>query len=799
MNFNDPDVLSSSPFSDSTAIDEDCNTANPSLDESNRSPSPQKGTDATLGNSTMQNLEEGADDDKDLDLSLEDAAKRAGTKTLDLDEHGDVSMEIAGDEVTAAFKPWVKQSMGAGSPHPGKRVAKSDQENVNPFLPSSVTEKGSPTPSNADDEDMSMDMTQAMGEILRPAQGSAPDQPGERYPKRRPNVRRRRSSGVLSDLADGTMELTAAVGGVQQASQHQSQDQGQVDENEELSMEFTSVFGGLKDLTSLSKETSKSAAPAAKSTSSKDQEQLRTDVLDEDVDMEMTEAMGSIEPQQQAGKVQEGAPTHDRETRKSTDVVESASSSFRIKAQAKPRPSIGASATGSPGFDPFARRDRLRRSGNAAETSTPDGKPSTPPEQVTPIPTMEKPTTPGKTPPSASVAMRKTTPKKLFQDELNTIKSPKATTPSLFTEDSHSGRHTPNVILAPKFDSPQRNSTNRNEPVSGGSPQIAAILDRRSSISNNADIFAPQGTSRGVRFEDPRAMDAEVSRERDEDHRRESGQFIMEQEADGAADEENATQSLKDLMQSMTPKKNKGKGRKSLAVGSAKGLLGKRPAELDGSDDEESPKTFGKLASPVKKIRLQGPPSAEETMRSSKNDGGPLSSTPGNVRPQTPIASSSPGQKTASTPKSQGRFKDAESFPSARKPVPTMGQTAPADAERSIRDAVEDKLGLQDFLNLTNIRFMELTTTKRRPTVAPQSPREPRDVDQGHGNDSNKMFEDAVVAGACTIPMLELFQHVSYDAHPTLFLLTVLFSHVANSKSTSQREEASLERSKRRL
>ena len=33
--------------------------------------------------------------------------------------------------------------------------------------------------------------------------------------------------------------------------------------------------------------------------------------------------------------------------------------------------------------------------------------------------------------------------------------------------------------------------------------------------------------------------------------------------------------------------------------------------------------------------------------------------------------------------------------------------------------------------------------------------------DAGEGQNAEKRFEDAVVAGACTLPMLELYQHVS--------------------------------------
>jgi kinetochore protein Spc7/SPC105 len=58
---------------------------------------------------------------------------------------------------------------------------------------------------------------------------------------------------------------------------------------------------------------------------------------------------------------------------------------------------------------------------------------------------------------------------------------------------------------------------------------------------------------------------------------------------------------------------------------------------------------------------------------------------------------------------------------------------------------------------MTSIRFMELTTTKRRHTVAPGASRESSAAD----DKDDLSLERCVVAGACTVPMLELYQHVS--------------------------------------
>jgi kinetochore protein Spc7/SPC105 len=198
------------------------------------------------------------------------------------------------------------------------------------------------------------------------------------------------------------------------------------------------------------------------------------------------------------------------------------------------------------------------------------------------------------------------------------------------------------------------------------------------------------------------------------------------------------------------------KGRKSLHVGAAKGILGKRPIELDEDDEEDNDgmkRLKGHQGSPVKSIKLQGPPSKAETTgrltraaRKSLETANNASSTP---------TTSSPEKAKATTPHGQGRFKDAELYSSSQEIVP-FAEKAPVETPEIIEESLgDDRIQLQDFLNMTSIRFMELTTTKRRHTVAPKA-LDPRDNKQESGKIS---LEDCVAAGAATIPMLELFQH----------------------------------------
>jgi kinetochore protein Spc7/SPC105 len=175
-----------------------------------------------------------------------------------------------------------------------------------------------------------------------------------------------------------------------------------------------------------------------------------------------------------------------------------------------------------------------------------------------------------------------------------------------------------------------------------------------------------------------------------------------------------ATLNMKKMIESLTPKK-KVNGRKSLHVGAAKGLLGKRPAELDEEDDDNDTKRLKELKqSPVKTVKISA------------------------------LATKVEAPSTSPTPLEHSE-----------------------DNSASMEESVEDdRIHLQDFLNLTSIRFMELTTTKRRHTAAPKFPKGeldkmPKENDEIMGSDSNHIsLECCVVTSACIVPMLELYQHV---------------------------------------
>ncbi|KAF2110026.1 Spc7 kinetochore protein-domain-containing protein [Lophiotrema nucula] len=121
----------------------------------------------------------------------------------------------------------------------------------------------------------------------------------------------------------------------------------------------------------------------------------------------------------------------------------------------------------------------------------------------------------------------------------------------------------------------------------------------------------------------------------------------------------------------------------------------------------------------------------------------------------TPVKDPSPKQKTP-TPKKVTPRKSV----SPRKRVafgeePHM-EVGASEEPRETDEEVE-RISLQDFLDMTKIRFMDLSTTKRRHTAAPTAF---HDKEIEEGEDSLGRY---VVAGACSLPEYELYQHACHE------------------------------------
>ena len=704
-----------------------------SMDDVTARSSASMQSDATSSSSSSAKLNE----------ALRQAAKEAGTQAID-DDSGDMSMEIADEEITGAFQPWIKKGQSFDWDDISARL---DQENVDP---SKIQSTEADAQSEYDeDEELSMDVTNAIGRIL----GNG----------RRQSAAPRKSLGQETNYDDQTMEMTAMVGGISQGESAQPEDED--NEDEEMTMEFTAAVGGLLDRGSQKKTDTveqQGSSPSRSDRMDFDQD----NESDGGMDMEMTGAVGGILPP--------ALQTTDKSQAKALMELESdsgqlGSSPFQETVRPSPAKSTAksplshvaamASEEGSPTLASVRSRPS-RRSSTAASTTpgtpgsatrrSPSKKPATPSKQLTP---QTKPTTPSKTPPSANVSFRSASPKKLFQPEIQqSAERRKSLRRSIFEQNALTGQSTPRIVLQPR--EARRSSGLGIDKEGLGSPRVAEILDRRPSLGDSTPEFVPQERARGgVRFEDPLKMQDEEDRDREEEELREDGHIPPLQPTDGLG-----PSNLRDMISSMSPKKSKIGSRKSLHVGAARGLLGKRPLELDideeEADDSPDPKRLrGRDVSPVKGVKLPAPSTSDDTSRRSigadlrrARSSSPLKAT------TTPIKEPRPASRTGATPLQEG----IDSLHIASDPQQPEQENEPAAEQDDV-----EPLQLQDFLNMTNIHFMELTTTKRRHTTAPGSAtkRLTRPSGENIPKAGTITFDDCVAAGFCTVPMLELYQH----------------------------------------
>ncbi|KAF4974146.1 hypothetical protein FZEAL_8911 [Fusarium zealandicum] len=741
-----------------------------------------------------------------LDEVLRLAARTAGTQRLGEDDSDDGLDD--GEEFIPSF--------GWGKDANKQNAAANEQENIPP-----PAQQAQPNHANDDatetggmDMDMDMDMTRPMGGIIKPpaAQQVDPDEDMSMDVTRAlggiVNQNRALKSEPSPDeddededdipMEEATMDFTTAIGGIRHPAPEETDES---DDNEDMSMELTKVIGGV-----LSQKKRKSLGVQRKPVNqAEDQDEddapmdmtmavgqilsgpaVDADDADEGDDdanltmgMDMTTAIGGIlhnatSNSRNLGKriMEEEADTPDTPDDALQAAISKSTSDQQPEAQAvndKPQ------RTPSPGLS--APQANLQRRSVEPQSSTPQSVAKTaripsPAKTSTTPQTLPKTRTPRSakqaTPKTTSTSPVKTTPRSSLRNtrsasptkasSAKTTPRPSSRTPSpvkatpkmgLFHNNSKTGDRTPTVVLTPQ----RRHSGVGADRPGLGSPQVAARFDRRGSIGDVAREFVPG--RRGVSFENPKEMAEEVDKEHQEEEDKENRRKILEREADGAE----ATLNLREMIDSLSPKRKPMKGRKSLHVGSARGILGKRPNELDDEDEAEEndgvKRLKGHQGSPVKNVRLQQHPSnAEPTGKlrlSLRKSLQPSSATPTLSSPERP--------EPATTPKHQGRFKDVEDDRAGHavnfdeSPVKDAGQLE--DEAEAEADADEERIHLQEFLNMTSIRFMELTTTKRRHTQAPGT------LDNGflEEGEENLSFERCVVAGACTVPMLELYQH----------------------------------------
>lgn len=727
----------------------------------------------------------GADDGEtssSLDGALREAARRAVNQAREPDED---------EEVIPGFMGWGKSARQRQQQK--QQLASASQEELlsDNIPPSSSPLKSSPLKEIVEDTEvgMDMDMTTTAGGIIRPGM---PSSPIEDMSMDVTNV----YGGILSQLPnqygqprdnesvqeEQTMEFTTAVGNIHRDAPSDADSGHQSDE--EMSMELTSVMGQVlgaknKRLQDLMQHSSSPVKDVNEEDSNVALDMImnRTSGVgrilsagtatqghasenEKTIDMDITTAVGSIispqaatEDRTVAKKLMEQEVDQPETTNNDSTPIKSPARKLMSSAKkglaafngtGLPRSNGPALATPqlppkSASTTPISQR-RTRSQGPSSPSRSPARSVSRSPARST----SRTPSPQRRTLPSRNVSpLAKATPR--------SSNSSTKLSNSLFQQDST----LPLVVLTPQR--PKLSGVGIDR--SGiGSPRVTEIMDRRGSIGDSAATFSPipiLGQRKMVAFEDPRVLEMELDRERRHDQDRENGRSILEKEADGGSDDHEATLNLKELIEGLSPKKMPLKSRKSLHVGSARGVLGKRPTELDEDSDAEEQDGVKRLkglqGSPVKNIRLQQPPSKAETTGSRATVIRADDDTNNDMF--TPSTRQSPQKVVqATTPKDQGRFRNVDDD----QPTNTINFNATPSANiADLRPSEDGRIHLQHFLNMTSIRFMELTTTKRRHTVMPSA----RKGSLSGDIKEDLSFEKCVTAGACTIPMLELFQH----------------------------------------
>ncbi|OAA46938.1 chromosome segregation protein [Metarhizium rileyi] len=716
-------------------------------------------TEEVTGTTVASEQLDTEDETSTLDRALRMATQRAGTQRLDDDDNDRLD---EGEEIIPSFG-WARKNNHSTCAQGAGGLATQQDEGTEMDMDMDMTGavgriiKPQNTKEFNSHEDMSMDITQALGGILWESKG--------------------RQNATDDATMEATMEFTTAVGGIYKPENFY---QDESDTNEDFSMEFTAAMGGVLPLPN----TSTAVASRRQTLNQNGQLGIEDATMDmtvgygnilpyiskendstilgeETMGMDITTALGGIISSGDATSRDLGKKITEEEVDKPNSPRRVIMAAVSQKTPTRRSSRLSAmSRTPSPGTRPESaglsafRGKGLRRS---TEPQTPDTissplrtptpsppKKSAPKAQAAPLSTLAHATI-SKSPRTVTPRCRSVSP----ADQSPSRNRPSKSRHSLFRDDAKTGGRTPTIVLTPQT----RRLSGLGADKNGlGSPQVTALFDRRSSLGESATDFIPG--RREVAFEDPKAMEEEIDKERRAEEDKENRWKILECETDGPQKDREATFSLREMIDSLSPKRNPLNGRKSLHVGSAKGLLGKRPLELDdGEDSDENDgvkRLKGHHASPVKNVKLQQPPSVAETTgrltRATRR-------SPGGSKTMSSFFSPLK-QEAATTPHRQGRFANLRDNQTVHE-VDFHQSHGRDTTEDLVQDVDEERMQLQDFLNMTSIRFMELTTTKRRHTVVPKSL---EDGSSGDGEDDMSL-ERCVVAGACTIPMLELYQH----------------------------------------
>ncbi|KAL6712504.1 hypothetical protein ACN47E_000381 [Coniothyrium glycines] len=606
MNFNNPDdVYSSSPLSGDNVSPEKPDDAESESDNDD---------DATENLQGLANTDDSSQSSARLDAALRQASAQAETQKLDLEDDSDMTMDLTNNDITASFQPWARKSA----------IDHEDKENADPFSPGS-------TVADADD-DMSMDITRAVGRIvpqqqvegqssdvdddmsmeltmplgsIQPMTSTAPanrrkslkrrvsmletsqGSPAKRPASRRTSLRhRRRSEDCVAD--DATMDLTMAIGAIKTTTSFASARRASIDTFvDDATMDFTLAVGSIKNDTSHTPNVQEVAE-------------------DEDLSMEFTKIVGPG-----IRRHEKLATTPDKPTAVLDAVIVAKT--------------------------PTPRRSASKSPKHASLVAKVDAEPTS---EV----------------PAQSIA----------------VEHPPVTYPNL-------DPGTPEIVRQKDFEDIEPSPFVRRTPQS---------MSKKDEVFATPTNRSPEGPPMAI-SEDP--IEAPILMRR----------------------------------------------RSSLSAVQFSPLTATR----------EEP-TLKSTALLTNNIKLLSTPRKQTLVSPMKRGMTPKKS-------QTPQKLATPKQKTP-TPKKASARKSM----SPKKRV-VFGEQPDEDAELNTSIAEDfsevERISLQDFLDMTKIRFMDLSTTKRRHTAAPAAF---HDVEVEEKEESLDRY---VVAGACIAPEYELYQHACHE------------------------------------
>jgi len=718
MNFNDPDQdYSSSPVSGSSPMTGSEDAEDESEDDDDTAMSLVSADNTANITMHSDNSNDTSDSSTRLDNALRQASAQAGTRGIEYDEFGDMSMEMATQEITNAFQPWAQQGIPL-PPMAQNLVAMQEQENVNPFSPAFRAQLGPKRPSTIaeeDDEDLSMDMTRAVGGIV-----------GFKEPPQ-----------ADFSMEDDTMDFTQAVGKIYQPSPEKSP---------------------LKSALKRRLSTTDAGSPMTASVTSNGkpvQDQLpaskrrRVSVLDsslEDATMDFTTAIGTIKEQNENNQ----PPSLAKPANILQPKASPAKQNRRTSIRSRRRSSVLSNTSNDETMDFTMAVGGIKQAPVLIQPESLDQVEEGDSEDLS----MEMTTAlgdiaPQKVPTGIS---RPTTP--------HNVSSPLREEPPTTPRDQDRFKEAHDLsakkLLTPIFE----------HHVQAPALQIQASLKQELSPVRSLARKSPsprKSFSRGP-SRSPRKAPARVS---PAPERVEPNDVVVQKDATVAASPPKIQYPvLPSPREMLTPEPSPEREVQNhspsplQAPQTPEQAMIEDPDQASPSASKQQRSASGKRTmSPLKEACIEANRSLSDTIK--------LMSTPRKDTGTTPLKrlkdmtpKTAPARKMM-TPKQI-------STPKPKTPLTEVKSLQDDNASRQLHDEFlqslqttksKQKVKLNEFLDLAGIKFMDLTTTKRRYTVAPTPAKPTRASDVGMNDDEETTMEDAVVAGACTVPELDLYQH----------------------------------------